>query len=78
MSYQALVTRRREDGRVSSSVETRNDDRLPAGNVTVDVEWAGLNYKDGLYLTGAGARTPVSPCCRHWLVPLPKGCRRAM
>jgi acrylyl-CoA reductase (NADPH) len=27
---------------------------LPAGDVTVDVEWAGLNYKDGLCLTGGG------------------------
>src|SRR5690554_2189984 len=54
MSFQALVTTKSEDGRVVSAVETLTDDRLPEGNVTVDVEWAGLNYKDGLCLTGAG------------------------
>lgn len=54
MSFQALVTSKDEAGKVSSRVETIGDDRLPEGNVTVDVEWAGLNYKDGLCLTGAG------------------------
>ena len=54
MSFQALVTTRSEDGKVASSVETLTEDRLPEGNVTVDVEWAGLNYKDGLCLTGGG------------------------
>jgi acrylyl-CoA reductase (NADPH) len=54
MSFQALVTDRSEDGKVSSSLQTLSDDRLPQGNVTVDVDWAGLNYKDGLCLTGAG------------------------
>ena len=54
MSFQALVTSKDEAGKVSSRVEMIGDDRLPEGNVTVDVEWAGLNYKDGLCLTGAG------------------------
>lgn len=54
MSYQALVTNRSEDGKVFSAVETLDDDRLADGNVTVEIEWAGLNYKDGLCLTGAG------------------------
>ncbi|MBF0679897.1 MAG: oxidoreductase [Devosia sp.] len=54
MSFQALVTSKDGAGKVSSRVEMIGDDRLPEGNVTVDVEWAGLNYKDGLCLTGAG------------------------
>lgn len=54
MSFQALVTSKGDDGKVTSSIETLADDKLPEGNVTVDVEWAGLNYKDGLCLTGAG------------------------
>jgi len=54
MSFQALVTDRSADGKVSSALQTLTDDRLPQGNVTVDVDWAGLNYKDGLCLTGAG------------------------
>jgi len=52
MSFRALVTDRDEAGVVSSSLETLEDTRLPDGDVTVDVEWAGLNYKDGLCLTG--------------------------
>ncbi|HWV20408.1 MAG TPA: MDR family oxidoreductase [Devosia sp.] len=54
MSFRALVTDRDEEGKVSSRVHLLDDDRLPEGDVTVDVEWAGLNYKDGLCLTGAG------------------------
>ncbi len=54
MSFQALVTSKGEDGKVVSRIETLGDESLPEGNVTVDVEWAGLNYKDGLCLTGAG------------------------
>ncbi|WP_224705271.1 oxidoreductase [Devosia aquimaris] len=54
MTFRALVTHRDADGKVSSAVETLDDDRLPNGNVTVDIAWAGLNYKDGLCVTGAG------------------------
>lgn len=54
MGFQALVTEKVPSGTISSSVQTLEDDRLPDGNVTVDVEWAGFNYKDGLCLTGAG------------------------
>jgi acrylyl-CoA reductase (NADPH) len=61
MSFKALVTTRSEDGKVSSAVETLSDDQLAEGNVTVDVEWAGLNYKDGLCLTGAGGLVRTYP-----------------
>tara|TARA_R110002020_G_scaffold34327_5_gene104498 strand:+ start:518 stop:1507 length:990 start_codon:yes stop_codon:yes gene_type:complete len=61
MTFQALLTSKSEDGRVTSRVETLTDDRLPAGNVTVDVDWAGLNYKDGLCLTGAGGLVRTYP-----------------
>src|ERR1700758_5155756 len=29
---------------------------LPEGDVTVDVRWSSLNYKDGLAVTGKGGR----------------------
>ncbi len=61
MTYQALVTHRGEDGKVTSAVEMLDDARLPEGTVTVDVEWAGLNYKDGLCLTGAGGLVRTYP-----------------
>lgn len=54
MSFCALVTQAPADGETKSAVEVLDDDRLPQGDVTVDVEWAGLNYKDGLCLTGQG------------------------
>lgn len=54
MAFRALLTDKDAAGTVSSQVVELDDSRLPAGNVVVDVEWAGLNYKDGLCLTGAG------------------------
>ncbi|MCP8884158.1 acryloyl-CoA reductase [Devosia sp. XJ19-1] len=61
MSFRALLTEKSEDGTVSSTVQTLSDDRLPEGEVTVDVEWAGLNYKDGLCLTGQGGLVRTYP-----------------
>ncbi|MDB5615539.1 MAG: acryloyl-CoA reductase [Devosia sp.] len=54
MSFRALLTEKNADGKVISSVQMLDEARLPEGNVTVDVGWAGLNYKDGLVMTGAG------------------------
>jgi len=54
VTFKALLTRKSEDGFIASAVEILDDDRLPEGDVTVDVDWAGLNYKDGLCLTGQG------------------------
>ncbi|QYO78036.1 MDR family oxidoreductase [Devosia salina] len=54
MSFRALLTEKADDGSISSSVQALDDARLPEGDVTVDIEWAGLNYKDGLCLTGQG------------------------
>lgn len=54
MSFRALVTTADAEGKTSSSVQTLEDDRLPPGEVTVDIDYAGLNYKDGLCLTGQG------------------------
>ena len=61
MSFRALVTEKSEDGTVSSAVLSLEDARLPEGNVTVDIEWAGLNYKDGLCLTGGGGLVRTYP-----------------
>jgi len=61
MSFRALVTRKTDDGQFASAVETLDDSQLPEGNVTVDVDWAGLNYKDGLCLTNPAAMSKVFP-----------------
>jgi len=61
MSFRALLTERSEDGTVSSSVTLLDDAQLPEGDVIVDIEWAGLNYKDGLCLTGQGGLVRTYP-----------------
>ncbi len=52
-SFTALVLDQ-TDGGVTASLSDLDDDRLPAGNVTVAVEWSSLNYKDGMVLQGIG------------------------
>ena len=37
------------------------DAELGDGNVTVDVEWSGINYKDGLALSGSPGVMRTSP-----------------
>lgn len=53
MSFSALVIRQSTGG-VASVVEQVDDAALPDGDVLVSVEWAGLNYKDALVLSGQG------------------------
>jgi len=52
MTFRALVTDTVAGGGVASRVEVVDESRLPPGEVLVSVEWAGLNYKDALCLTG--------------------------
>ena len=47
MTYRALVVAKTDDD-FSVGVQQLDDDALPDGEVTVAVEWSGLNYKDGL------------------------------
>ena len=54
MTFRALLTDRDADGKISSRVAEIDNTSLPEGNVTVDIDWAGFNYKDGLCLTGGG------------------------
>jgi len=49
----ALVLREAQ-GKVSAAIERIEDSALPAGEVTVAVEYSTLNYKDGLILNGLG------------------------
>ncbi|EKF9384657.1 oxidoreductase [Vibrio cholerae] len=43
-----------QDKITHATVTQINDDQLPAGNVTVAVNYSSLNYKDGLAITGKG------------------------
>lgn len=50
MAFQALTLEKTNDSEVSSAISTLTEDQLPAGNVTVAVEYSTVNYKDGLCL----------------------------
>ena len=51
--FKALLLEEK-DGKVAGRVTDLNEDSLPAGEVTVAVEYSTLNYKDGLILGGLG------------------------
>lgn len=50
---QALILEQ-QDGKTLASVQTVEESRLPEGDVTVDIHWSSLNYKDALAITGKG------------------------
>jgi len=60
MTFRALVLDQTDDTQ-SASVQTLDDDALPDGDVTVDVEWSSLNYKDGMVLGGVGRLVRTFP-----------------
>ncbi len=59
--FKALLSERGDDKRVRSEVVELDDARLPEGDVTVDVQWSTLNYKDGLVLAGKGGLVKTWP-----------------
>ena len=61
MSFRALVLSQGADRKVSGVIETLPDEKLPAGDVTVAVEYSTLNYKDGLVLTTGGGLVKAWP-----------------
>lgn len=50
---QALILEQ-QDGKTVASVQAIDESRLPEGDVTVDIDWSSLNYKDALAITGKG------------------------
>lgn len=61
MSFRALVLSQGADRKVSGAVEMLPEDKLPAGDVTVTIEYSTLNYKDGLVLTTGGGLVKTWP-----------------
>lgn len=51
--FTALLLDQSDDG-VSAAVTELDDSRLPDGDVTLDVAYSSLNYKDGMVLNGIG------------------------
>ena len=52
--FNALILDKGDDDKVTSSIRQLGDTDLPEGDVTVDVAFSTLNYKDGLVLNGLG------------------------
>jgi acrylyl-CoA reductase (NADPH) len=62
--FRALLLEKDEAGSVSAEITELDDDALPAGDATVDIEYSTVNYKDGLAITNR------SPIVRSWpMVP---------
>ncbi len=53
MSYRAIVVEKQDED-FAVSLKELNESDLPAGEVTIRVEWSSINYKDGLALTPNG------------------------
>ncbi|MCW5749394.1 MAG: oxidoreductase [Alphaproteobacteria bacterium] len=60
-TFRALLSVQGPDRKVTSTIEELDDSRLPAGDVTVKVEYSTLNYKDGLVLTSGGGLVKTWP-----------------
>lgn len=54
MPFNALLVEQDDDGNTSAAVQRLDESQLPDGNVTVDVAYSGLNYKDGLCMGPGG------------------------
>ena len=52
--FKALQLHQDESGKTLAQIVELDNHHLPEGNVTVDVEYSSLNYKDGLAITGTG------------------------
>lgn len=48
--FKALMLTKPDEKTVAASIEEVSDDRLPAGDVLVDIDYSTLNYKDGLII----------------------------
>ncbi|WP_158968327.1 MDR family oxidoreductase [Chachezhania sediminis] len=60
--FKALVVDKDEaTGKTRAGIQTLTEDRLPAGDVTVAVEYSTVNYKDGLCLGSGGGLVRTYP-----------------
>jgi acrylyl-CoA reductase (NADPH) len=61
--FSAILIEKTDDGQ-TCALKQLDDSMLPEGDVTIDVQYSTINYKDGLAMTGAG------PVVRRWpMVP---------
>jgi len=61
--FSAILIEKTDDGQ-TCALKQLDESMLPEGDVTIDVQYSTINYKDGLAMTGAG------PVVRRWpMVP---------
>ena len=61
--FSAILIEKTDDGQ-TCCLKQLDDSQLPEGDVTIDVAYSSINYKDGLAMTGSG------PVVRRWpMVP---------
>lgn len=61
--FKAILIEKTDDGQ-TCGIKELDESALPEGDVTIDVHFSTINYKDGLAMTGAG------PVVRRWpMVP---------
>ena len=60
-TIRALVLEQGADKKVTSSIREVSEDQLPAGDVTVKVDYSTVNYKDGLIVTTGGRLVKTWP-----------------
>ena len=65
--FKALVLRKQDDA-VTAAVEDMDEGQLPEGDVTIEVEYSTLNYKDGLIIRNKAPLVRNYPHVRR-LVP---------
>ena len=54
--FKALLINKTDDTGYTCALSEVDEARLPAGDVTVRIDWSTINYKDGLAITG---KSPV-------------------
>jgi acrylyl-CoA reductase (NADPH) len=53
--FKALVLEKNAEGQAAAAIREMDDSALPAGDVTVAVDYSTVNYKDGLCLSPTGS-----------------------
>jgi len=59
--FNALMVEKNDEGKTSASVQQIGEDSLPAGDVTIAVEFSTVNYKDGLCIGPGGGLVRTYP-----------------
>lgn len=59
--FPCYFVRRSPDGEVTGGVESMRHQDLPEGDVTIEVHWSSVNYKDALAASGHPGVAPVLP-----------------